>query len=167
MCCENAIANASLETGPVQTVFAGVTPSGPASENAPLASFAGEADSAASPAVEVTFAVVDAVYVLATPGVNAPNDADPPSDSESVAGTVPPTVPGASVDAYTTACLYGVSTTGPIRPYACRGRAPTPESSVRRRLLSVVATRTTISFAPAFRYGPASAVALRWLIGTS
>ena len=36
--------------------------------------------------------------VRATPGVNAPNVAGVPSVSESVAGTLPPTVPGASSD---------------------------------------------------------------------
>ena len=50
--------------------------------------------SSASPAVETTFAVVDAEYSRATPGVNAPNCAGGPSVSESVAGTVPPTPPG-------------------------------------------------------------------------
>ena len=47
--------------------------------------------SSASPAVEITVAVVDASYVLATPGVNAPNVAGAPSVSDSVAGTVPVT----------------------------------------------------------------------------
>ena len=46
--------------------------------------------SVASPAVEITFAVVVAVYSFATPGVNAPNVAGAPSVSASVAGTVPP-----------------------------------------------------------------------------
>src|SRR6185312_9186945 len=49
-------------------------------------------DRFAEPAVEMTFAVVLAVYSLSTPGVNAPNDAAGPSESDSVAGTVPPTV---------------------------------------------------------------------------
>ena len=57
----------------------------------------------ASPAVEMTFADELAVYVLATPGVNAPNVAGVPSDSPSVAGTVPPVPvagsPGTSVGA--------------------------------------------------------------------
>ena len=53
--------------------------------------------SSASPAVEMTFAVVEAKYVFARPGVNAPNDAAGPSVSDSVAGTVPPTVPGTLV----------------------------------------------------------------------
>src|SRR3954471_3570215 len=47
-------------------------------------------DSAASPAVEMTFAVVVAVYSFATPGVNEPSEAAGPSVSASVAGTVPP-----------------------------------------------------------------------------
>ena len=57
-----------------------------------------ETDNAASPAVEITLAVVDAVYSFATPGVNAPNVAGVPSVSASVAGTVPPALPSASVD---------------------------------------------------------------------
>ncbi len=56
-------------------------------------------ESVASPAVEVTVASVVAVYSFATPGVNAPNDAGPLRLSASVAGTVPPTVPGVSVTA--------------------------------------------------------------------
>jgi hypothetical protein len=64
----------------------------------PVATLLGSATvSAASPAVEMTFAVVDAVYVLATPGVNAPNAAGAPSVSASVAGTVPPTSPATGV----------------------------------------------------------------------
>ena len=50
-------------------------------------------------------AVVDAVYSRSTPGVNAPNVAGAPSVSDSVAGTVPPTVPSVSV-AYSRASLY-------------------------------------------------------------
>ena len=45
---------------------------GCASRNAPLVSVAGDALRVASPAVEVTVAVVDAVYSSSTPGVNAP-----------------------------------------------------------------------------------------------
>src|SRR5690349_22825467 len=52
----------------------------------------------ASPAVEITLAVVEAVYVLPTPGVNGPNVAGVPRLSASVAGTVPPASPGALVD---------------------------------------------------------------------
>ena len=42
--------------------------------------------SVASPAVQMTLAVVEAVYSRATPGVNAPNVAGVPSVSASVAG---------------------------------------------------------------------------------
>src|SRR3954447_15716780 len=45
----------------------------------------------------MTLAVVAAVYVFATPGVNGPNAAGAPSESDSVAGTVPDAVPGAEV----------------------------------------------------------------------
>src|ERR1700761_5245737 len=94
MCWLNAIATAALETGPVQPAGVVVTVTGSGSENAPLARCAGPLTlSAASPAVEMTSAVVEAVYVLSIPGVNAPNDGAAPSVSESVAGTVPPTVP--------------------------------------------------------------------------
>src|SRR5690242_5067474 len=48
-------------------------------------------DSVASPAVEITVAVVEAVYSLATPGVNGPKFAGAPIVSASVAGTEPPT----------------------------------------------------------------------------
>src|SRR3954462_15785486 len=73
------------------------------SENAPLtrcpvAVAAGSATlRVASPAVEMTFADVLAVYVLATPGVKAPNAAGVPSVSARVAGTLAPAPPGASV----------------------------------------------------------------------
>ena len=53
--------------------------------------------SVASPAVEMTLAVVPAVYVLPMPGVNAPNAAGVPSVSASVAGTVPLAVPPVEV----------------------------------------------------------------------
>ena len=53
----------------------------------------------------ITFAVVDAVYSFATPGMNAPNVAGAPSVSASVAGTEPPTAPSTSVLTTTvTAC---------------------------------------------------------------
>ena len=51
----------------------------------------------ASPAVEITLAVVGRRVVLATPGVNAPNVAGVPSVSASVAGTEPPAPPVADV----------------------------------------------------------------------
>src|SRR5690348_6807403 len=84
----------SLDTGANHADFVSEVCSGSGNENAPLASRAGpETDSAASPAVEMTFAVVLAVYSFATPGVNAPKVAGAPSVSDSVAGTTPPTVP--------------------------------------------------------------------------
>ncbi len=77
-------------------------PSASGSENVPFARWQWTADgsamdSVASPAVEITFAVVVAEYVLSSPGVNAPKDAGAPSVSASVAGTVPPTPPAVSV----------------------------------------------------------------------
>src|SRR3954454_17065159 len=45
----------------------------------------------------MTVALVDAVYSLATPGVNGPKPAGAPIVRASVAGTLPPTVPGVSV----------------------------------------------------------------------
>src|SRR5215207_4946120 len=93
MACLNAIANVSLLAGPLQLVFSGVMVTGWASRNAPLASVVGDAVSAASPAVEVTVAVLEAVYSCATPGVNEPNDAGAPSVSDNVAGTAPPAEP--------------------------------------------------------------------------
>src|SRR3954471_11461635 len=73
------------------------------SENAPLTRWPvavglGSATlSVASPAVETTLAVVADSYVLATPGVNGPNDAGAPIVRPSVAGTVPPASPVALV----------------------------------------------------------------------
>src|SRR3954470_17002128 len=54
--------------------------------------------SVASPAVEMTLAVVSAAYVFATPGWNGPRAGSVPNESESVAGTLPPTLPGALTD---------------------------------------------------------------------
>src|SRR3954453_13142006 len=100
MLWENAICTGSLEIGPVHvftTVGSGLPPtsSGAARENVPLtrrpeAVVDGSVtDSAASPALEITVAVVLAVYVPFTPGMKAPSDGAVPSVSESVAGTVP------------------------------------------------------------------------------
>src|SRR5689334_6886554 len=94
MCCRNVIADAALDTGPVHDAGAISTRSASGSENAPFVRWPGsDTLSAAFPAVEMTFAVVLAVYSLSTPGVNAPNDAAGPSESERVAGTEPPTLP--------------------------------------------------------------------------
>src|SRR3954447_19044101 len=66
------------------------------SENAPLTRWpvavleASATLRSASPAVEMTLAVVADSYVLVTPGVKAPNEAGVPSVRLNVAGTVPP-----------------------------------------------------------------------------
>ena len=67
------------------------------SENAPLTRWPGAFElgsatlSAASPADEMTLAVVDAVYVFATPGVNGPKRRRRAERQASVCGTEPPT----------------------------------------------------------------------------
>src|SRR3954447_11650601 len=94
MCWRNVMVTGSLETGAVQPALLISTGERSGSENAPLVRWPGsETPRAASPAVEITLAVVAAVYSRSTPGVNAPNDAGAPRVSESVAGTVPPTPP--------------------------------------------------------------------------
>ena len=61
MCCLNAIVTGSLDTGAVHVALENETSSGDGSENAPLTRWPGsDTVSAASPAVEITFAVVDA-----------------------------------------------------------------------------------------------------------
>src|SRR3954470_5679810 len=93
MCWLNPIVTASCDTGADQLDFENDTCSASGSENAPLLIWPGSLTlSAASPAVLSTSAVVCAVYVLSRPAVNAPKLAGPPSVSDSVAGTVPPTV---------------------------------------------------------------------------
>jgi hypothetical protein len=57
--------------------------------------------SAASAAVDVTVAIVDAVYSRATPGTKAPKLAGAPSVTDSVAGTVPPTPASAALEGVT------------------------------------------------------------------
>src|SRR4051812_29824270 len=72
MSCLNPIVNASLDTAAPHVRGTPRTCSGCGSENAPLVRWPGSLTlSAASPAVEVTVAVVDASYVCATPAVNA------------------------------------------------------------------------------------------------
>ena len=63
MSCLNVMSTLSLETGAVHADFENETRSGSARENAPLVRYAGDGvtDRAASPAVEMTFAVVVAV----------------------------------------------------------------------------------------------------------
>src|SRR5689334_15190552 len=93
MCWRNVIVEPAFDTGALHAFGAISTRSASGSENAPFIRWPGsDTLSAAFPPVEVTFAVVLAVYSLPTPGVNAPNDAAGPSESDSVAGTVPPTV---------------------------------------------------------------------------
>src|SRR5690349_4538290 len=124
MACEKFSVTVSLDTGPpyVSTLVGALEPPtfaraepapealvaeiwiGFVSANAPLTSRpvafedASATLSVASPAVEMTLAEEVAVYVLATPGVNAPNAGALPSDSESVAGTVPPVLVGTSCE---------------------------------------------------------------------
>ena len=76
------------------------TCSGSASANEPFTSRPGAValgsatDRVASPAVDMTVAVVLGLDSCdSTPGVNVPNEAGAPSDSDSVAGTEPPTLP--------------------------------------------------------------------------
>ena len=54
---------------------------------------------------------MDAAYSLSTPGWNAPNVAGAPSVSDSVAGTEPPTVPPADVDAHVAVAVFDGSET--------------------------------------------------------
>src|SRR5689334_11225900 len=93
MCWWRAMATGSWDTGPFQLLGVASIWSGSGSVNAPLARWTEDAVSVAFPAVETTAAVVAALYVVSTPGVNAPNVAGGPSVRASVAGTVPPTPP--------------------------------------------------------------------------
>src|SRR3954451_17256497 len=94
MARRDPIEDAALLTRTLPRGICGGTPTGRASRNAPLASVACDTLNAASPAVDVTVAVVDAVYSFSTPGVNGPNDAGGPTVRASVGGTVPPTSTG-------------------------------------------------------------------------
>src|SRR4051812_28646962 len=82
--CLNVTGTDSLEVGAIQVLIVPRPCSGWVRANAPLTSLPvlaalGSATlSVASPAVEMTVAVVDAVYSLARPGVNAPNCAGVP-----------------------------------------------------------------------------------------
>src|SRR4051812_6370279 len=90
MCWLNETATGSFETGALQLDFESRIWSGSGSVKAPLARWpAGAAVSAASPALEMTFAVVCVVYVRSTPGAKAPKVGTEPRVSESVGGTVP------------------------------------------------------------------------------
>src|SRR6185436_474571 len=86
------IVTGSCDTGALHIDFERSIVNGCVMVNAPLVRWFGPDQlSAASPAVETTSAVVVVLYVLATPGVNGPNEAAPPRVSPRVAGTLPPT----------------------------------------------------------------------------
>src|SRR4051794_4928011 len=137
MCCRKPSATTSLLIGPGYVNSASGAPavvlsganapvfaracSGSVSAKVPLTSrpvatlLGSLTDSVASPAVEITVAVVPASYVRSTPGVNAPKAGAAPSAIDNVGGTVPSTVPGTPVDVTRTrsvpwavAVVYGV-----------------------------------------------------------
>ncbi len=104
--CLKATSTTSPETGPDQAAFDSSTRSGCARLKAPLTRWPGSlVVRVASPAVEMTVAVVAAVYSYATPGVKAPNVAGAPSVSDRVAGTVPPTDVSALASAWERRCV--------------------------------------------------------------
>src|SRR3954469_20985349 len=93
MCWLNATSTGSFDTGAVHDVLDRLTRSGSGSENDPFRRWPGsETLSAASPAVLITLAEVEALLVLSAPGVKAPKLAGGPGAGDSVAGTVPPTL---------------------------------------------------------------------------
>src|SRR3954469_588689 len=101
MCWRKVIVTGSLDTGAVHDALENSTRSGSESANEPFVNTPGSlTESAASPAVDTTFADVEAMYSLSTPVVNGPKDAGPRSVSVSVAGTDPPTAPSVLVAAY-------------------------------------------------------------------
>src|SRR3954469_72707 len=93
--CLNVIGTDSPAVGAVHVLMTPRPCSGEARANAPLTSrpvlvaLGSATDSFASPALEVTVAVVPAVYSSATPGAKAPNWTGVPIVSASVGGTVP------------------------------------------------------------------------------
>ncbi len=92
--CLNVIGTFALATGALHCVVPSSTRSGCGRLNAPLVRRPGSLTlSVASPALEVTVASLVAVYSRATPGWKGANVAGPLTASDSVAGTVPPTVP--------------------------------------------------------------------------
>src|SRR4051812_40387321 len=99
MSCDMPMVTESLETGAVHEDFESVMVNGCARAKEPLTSLlvlvvlGSDQLSAASPAEEMTLAVVEAVYVRVTPGVNEPSWMAGPSVRASVAGTVPLTPP--------------------------------------------------------------------------
>src|SRR5690348_8167288 len=108
MCWLKPIATESLDAGAVQLDFDSETCSGSGSENAPLARWPGSDTLSVAPAaVDTTFAVVDAVYVLSMPAMNEPNVAGPPSVSDRVAGVFADTVVVLLVEPEGTVTLTG------------------------------------------------------------
>src|SRR3954452_16813146 len=102
MCWRNVIAETALDTGSNHVPGAMSTCSASGSEKAPLVRRPGsDTVSAASPALEITLAVVDAVYVRSVPATNVPKEGVAPSVSESVAGTDALTAPVVFVYAVT------------------------------------------------------------------
>src|SRR4051794_2448781 len=97
MACLKVTGTASLEVGAFQVLTTPRPCSGCGSAKVPLTRRPGAIGlgsatvRVASPAEEITVAVVEAVYSLATPGRNGPKAAGTPSVSDSVAGTEPPT----------------------------------------------------------------------------
>ena len=88
----------------------------------------------------MTLAVVPAVYVLPTPGVNAPNAAGVPSESDSVAGTVPPTVPPVTSLEPSRTCIQLLSSCALASSFAREAASPRgrgPGASVRSASMSV------------------------------
>src|SRR3954447_12537133 len=115
MCCLKVIVTGSLETGAVQVALLNSIRRGSPSANAPLVSTPGSlTDSAASPAVLITFAVEVAVYSLSAPGVNGPKVAGVPSVSDSVGSTDPPTEPGVFVSAYSASAIEATMSAAPV-----------------------------------------------------
>src|SRR3954465_4062076 len=95
MCGLNPTPTGAVDTGADQGLFEKVTCSGSDSVNAPLVSRPGSLTlRVASPAVEITVALVWAGEGAALPRPNAANVGGVPRVSESVAGTDPPTLPG-------------------------------------------------------------------------
>src|SRR5215813_10382815 len=127
------------------------TRSASGSENEPFVRWPGSlTESAALPAVEITFAVVDAVYSLSSPGVNAPNDAAGPKDSDSVAGTVPPTsLVGASGTSNACTEFAGVSNeTSAELPVDSFAYAAASKGIATVREPTVTATSTSLTTRP-------------------
>src|ERR1700754_425143 len=108
MCWRKVTVTGSLDTGADQLVLDSSTRSASGSENEPLLRWPGSLTvSDASPAVEMTFAEVLAVYSRSTPGTNAPNEAGAPRVSARGAGTVPPTGARTVGNSSTSMCALG------------------------------------------------------------